>query len=389
MPSIFYAGVNDRKTNLFESLWTLPIGVSYNSYIIKDKHNALIDTADQAFSGEFLDNINTILEGQKPEDLIINHLEPDHSGSVLAVKNRYPDIKIIGNSKTVAMLNSFYGHISDTMIIEDGQELSLGSHTLKFYITPMVHWPETMMTYETSTQTLFSGDAFGCFGALNGGVCDDQTDSARYFSEMIRYYSAIVGKYGIQVQKAITKFACVEIKAVCPTHGPVWKREIEKVINLYSQLSQYDARKGVTIVYGSMYGHTAATAEKLAYAINELGVKNIEVFDLARTDKSFALASAFTYNTLLAGSPCYNAEIFPPVREFLHMIKERGLKNRFFGTFGDYSWAPAAFKKFDEFCDNMAWTKIEPSLYQKSGEPSEVSDEKIMAMASAVAANCK
>ena len=387
LSNTFYVGVNDRKTNLFESLWTLPMGVSYNSYIINDQKTALIDTVENDYSDLFLEKVEEVL-GDKPLDyLVINHLEPDHSGSISKITAKYPLVKIIGNAKTIAMLQSFYGNIADVFKIEDGGELNLGTHTIKFYLIPMVHWPETMATYDTSTGAVFTADALGCFGALNGGVTDNELNTEPFFSEMRRYYSAIVGKYGAMVQKALQKLGTLDIKAVCPTHGPMWITEIEKVINFYDKLSKYESEKGVTIVYGSMYGHTAATAEKIATAIATKGVKNIDIYDLARVDKSFALASVFKYNTLIAGSPAYNSEIFPPVREFLAMIKERGVKNRYFASFGDYSWAKAAFKKFDEFAEELGFTNLQNSIYQKSNEPSDVSDQKIDALANAVVAN--
>lgn len=387
LQDIYYVGVNDRKTNLFESLWTIPMGVSYNAYIINDEKNALIDTVENEYSDLFLEKIIDVL-GDKPLDyLVVNHLEPDHSGSILKIVAKYPSIKIIGNAKTIPMLQSFYGNIAETLKIDDGGELNLGKHIIKFYLIPMVHWPETMATFDTTTGAIFSGDALGCFGALNGGVTDNELVTEPYFNEMIRYYSAIVGKYGAMVQKALQKLSTLNIKAICSTHGPVWINEIPKVIKYYDKLSKYEAENGVTIVYGSMYGHTAATAEKIATAIAAKGVKNIDIYDLARVDKSFALASVFKYNTVIVGSPAYNSEVFPPVREFLAMIKERGVKNRFFASFGDYSWAKAAFKKFDDFATEMNFTNLQNAIYQKSNEQADVSDEKIEALANAVVAN--
>ena len=387
LQDIYYVGVNDRKTNLFESLWTIPMGVSYNAYIINDEKTALIDTVENEYSDLFLEKIIDVL-GDKPLDyLVVNHLEPDHSGSILKIVAKYPSIKIIGNAKTIPMLQSFYGNIAETLKIDDGGELNLGKHIIKFYLIPMVHWPETMATFDTTTGAIFSGDALGCFGALNGGVTDNELVTEPYFNEMIRYYSAIVGKYGAMVQKALQKLSTLNIKAICSTHGPVWINEIPKVIKYYDKLSKYEAENGVTIVYGSMYGHTAATAEKIATAIAAKGVKNIDIYDLARVDKSFALASVFKYNTVIVGSPAYNSEVFPPVREFLAMIKERGVKNRFFASFGDYSWAKAAFKKFDDFATEMNFTNLQNAIYQKSNEQADVSDEKIEALANAVVAN--
>lgn len=387
LPSIYYVGVNDRKTALFESLWTLPLGVSYNAYVIRDQKNVLIDTVEVGFSDVFLDKLQEVLDGETLDYLVVNHLEPDHSGSLTKIRALYPQVQVVGNTKTMAMLQSFYGPLAHSRTIQDGESLSLGQHTLTFHLTPMVHWPETMMTYETTTATLFSGDAFGCFGALNGGIVDREMHTEAYFPEMRRYYSAIVGKYGVTVQNALKKLAGVKINTICPTHGPIWREQIAHVVKCYDTYSKYQAEPGVTIAYGSMYGHTATTADKIALALADKGVKNIAVFDVARVDKSFPLSSVFQYNTLLVGSPAYNTELFPPVRAFLDMIQERGVKDRFFASFGDYSWAKVAFRQFDAFVTAMGWTPLGYALYQKSNEPQEVSAEVIDALAGAVVAN--
>ena len=237
--SIYYVGVNDRTTQRFEGLWPLPYGVSYNSYIIKSDKNALIDTVEQSEAGLFIDNIEKVLQGKNLDYLVINHMEPDHSGSIIDVVNRYPNVKIIGNTATVNMIKGFYGLENQELyqVVKDGECIDLGGKSLKFVMTPMVHWPETMMTYVCEDNILFTGDAFGTFGALNGAVVDYEMNTDIYFHEMYRYYSNIVGKYGVHVQRALTKVSDLNIQMICPTHGPVWKNELAKGVELVDNLS--------------------------------------------------------------------------------------------------------------------------------------------------------
>ena len=274
---IYYVGVNDRTTHRFEGLWPLPQGVSYNSYIVKGERVALIDTVHIAQSAKFLVRIEEIV-GDRPIDyLVINHMEPDHSGSIQAIKAKYPQLKIVGNSKTVAMIKNYYGISDGIEVVADGDVIDLGGRSLKFILTPMVHWPETMMTYVEQEGVLFSGDAFGCFGALNGGVIDSQMDTAGYYPEMYRYYSNIVAKYGTFVEKAIARFDGVKINYVCSTHGPVWHDEIGRVVDLYSRLARFEAEPGVVVAYASMYGNTEELAETIAAELSRNSVRNIRV----------------------------------------------------------------------------------------------------------------
>ena len=263
-PHIYYVGANDRKTHKFEALWPLPYGVSYNSYLIVDEKVALIDTIEASCTETYLDNIQKILNGRTIDYLVINHMEPDHSASIAAVKRAYPQIEIVGNAKTLDMVKGFYGITDNTITMKEGDSLCLGSKELVFYLIPMVHWPETMVSYCPQEKILFSGDAFGCFGALEGGIVDTQLDCEIYWDEMVRYYANIVGKYGAPVQKALSKLSGVPLEMICSTHGPVWKENIAKVIGIYDKLSRYEAEEGVVIAYGSMYGHTAQMAEEIA-----------------------------------------------------------------------------------------------------------------------------
>lgn len=350
---IYYVGVNDRTTHRFEGLWPLPQGVSYNSYIVKGERVALIDTVHIAQSAKFLVRIEEIV-GDRPIDyLVINHMEPDHSGSMQAIKAKYPQLKIVGNSKTVAMIKNYYGISDGIEVVADGDVIDLGGRSLKFVLTPMVHWPETMMTYVEQEGVLFSGDAFGCFGALNGGVIDSQMDTAGYYPEMYRYYSNIVAKYGTFVEKAIARFDGVKINYVCSTHGPVWHNEIGRVVDLYSRLARFEAEPGVVVAYASMYGNTEELAETIAAELSRNGVRNIRVHNLSKTHLSFILADVMRYNGLIVGGPTYNNGLFPEVERLLSALKGRDLKNRYVGCFGSGTWAPVSGKNIKACLDCM------------------------------------
>lgn len=349
--SIYYVGVNDRNTQRFEGLWPLPYGVSYNSYIIKSDKNVLVDTVEQSEAGLFIDNIETVLQGKNLDYLVINHMEPDHSGSIIDVVNRYPNVKIIGNTATVNMIKGFYGLENKELyqVVKDGECIDLGGKSLKFVMTPMVHWPETMMTYVCEDNILFTGDAFGTFGALNGAVVDYEMNTDIYFHEMYRYYSNIVGKYGVHVQRALTKVSDLNIQMICPTHGPVWKNELAKVVELVDRLSKGEAEDGVVIVYGSMYGNTARFAEIAAQRFAENGIKNIKVYNATYAEISDILADIFRYKGLVIGGPTYSANLFPPIEALMKALEVRELKNKAIGVFGSYTWASSATKLFADY----------------------------------------
>lgn len=364
---IRYVGVDDRRTVLFEGLWPLPMGVSYNSYLVVGQKVALIDTVEADFSAELLSNIRAEIGDRRVDYIVVNHMEPDHSSGITALREAYPEVEIVGNAKTVQMLNGYYGIEGCCSAVVDGATLDLGGATLSFHLTPMVHWPETMMTLLAEEQTLFSGDAFGTFGALGGKVLDAETDTAPYWDEMYRYYSNIVGKYGIPVQKAMQKLSSTEVKTICPTHGPVWRGELQKVLRIYDSLSRYEGERGVVIAYGSMYGNNRAAAEYLAARLADGGMKPVKLYDLTLADPSFVIADAFRYNTLITGSPTYNGEIFPPVENLLRALSSRGLRDRRFGCFGSFTWAGAAVKKMREAAESAGWTILEPSPEFKQG----------------------
>lgn len=344
---IHYVGVNDRSTAKFEGLWPIPRGVSYNSYIVKGSEKvALIDTVEIGHSREFMEALKSRAGIEKIDYLVINHMEPDHSGSIPQLLTLFPDIKIVGNSKTIQMVQGFYHLNGPELFIEvkENDEISLGDCTLKFIMTPMVHWPETMMTYCSEEKTIFSGDAFGTFGALNGGLIDDEMECSMYIDEMYRYYSNIVGKYGRFVQNALQKIAPLEIHYICSTHGPVWHSRIEEVTEIVRRLAAYEPEAGVTIVYGSMYGNTADLAELFAIELNKRGIKNIRVHNATFENLSYLISDAFRYEGLIVGSPTYSNEVFPPVQNFLNAIKTREIKNKVVASFGNHGWAPLAAK---------------------------------------------
>jgi anaerobic nitric oxide reductase flavorubredoxin len=364
---IFYVGVNDRQKHKFENMLPLPLGVSYNAYMIIDEKTALIDTVDIAMGDLFIDKIQSQLKGRKLDYLIINHMEPDHSGSIKLIRKYYPEMIIVGNSKTLSMVEGFYGVDNNMLEIKDEEVLSLGKHKLQFHLTPMVHWPETMMTFDQGEKVLFSGDAFGCFGTLDGAVVDSDMNIDRYWDEMTRYYANIVGKYGAAVQKALKKLTPLDFEMICSTHGPIWKEYVSEVVDKYDQYSRYDSEEGVVIVYGSMYGFTELMAETVAQGLAQNGIKTIIIHNVSKSDPSVILQDIFKYRGLIVGSPTYSNELYPEVESLLRKIEIRGVKHRIFGCFGSFTWASAAVKRLNSFVEIMKWTKAELSVDEKQG----------------------
>jgi len=361
--NIFYVGVNDRNKTLFEGLWPLPNGVSYNAYLINDEKTCLIDTVEADFFIPFLENLREVL-GDRPLDyVVVNHMEPDHSGSLALLKQFYPDVKIIGNKKTFDMLRGFYKLTDGLIEVKNGDNLELGQQQLQFVLTPMVHWPETMMTL--CGTTLFSGDAFGCFGALNGAWVDEQMNCDVFWQEMTRYYSNIVGKYGTPVQMALKKLAGVKVDYICATHGPVWHEYVEKVIALYDRLSKYEAEPGLVICYGTMYGNTERAAEVIARAASDAGVKNIVMYNVSKTHHSYIIRDVFRYKGLIVGAPTYNTGLYHEMNVLLDELSQKDIKGRYFGWFGSFSWASKAVSEITKWND-------EKLHYEQVGEPVEI-----------------
>ena len=365
---IFYVGVNDDDKVLFEGLWPLPVGVSYNSYIVKDEKIALIDTVESGFEEEFLSNIDEVVEGRMIDYLIVNHMEPDHSSLIALMLERYPQLMIVANSKTVPMLQGYYGVPQEkVLIMGEGESLNLGTCSLRFYMIPMVHWPETMVTWLDEEGTLFSGDAFGTFGSIDESVVDEEDTFEEFRDEMMRYYSNIVGKYGNPVQSALKKLSGLDIKRICSTHGPVWEKNIAEVVGLYDKMSRYEAERGVCIVYGSMYGNTAAAADTLAMELEALGVP-YAIHDLAGNNAgelgvSGALRDVFKYDTIVVGSPTYNNGIYPPVETFMKALQSRLIKGKRFYAFGSYTWSGASVKLLNEIASAQKFEILGEGLY--------------------------
>ncbi len=365
--SLYYVGVNDRHKALFEGLWPLPAGVSYNSYLLVDQQVALVDTVDAAFFPQFLAHIREILGARPIDYLIINHMEPDHSGSIDLIRTYYPDLTIVGNKKTLEMVTGYYGPAPKTLIVADGDKLSLGTHELTFALIPMVHWPETMVTFDSATGTLFSGDAFGCYGALDGGVTDRQLDVHAFWGEMRRYYANIVGKYGVPVQRAIQKLKGLDLRRLCPTHGPVWEEQLQRVVETYDRLSRYEAEPGLVVAYGSMYGNTEAMAEAVAQGAVEAGLRRVVVRDCSEISLSQLLADVFRYRGLVVGSPTYNGALHPAVEALLTAIAARDVKGRLYGVMGSFTWASAAVKALVAWGEARGFEQVAAPIDNKQG----------------------
>ena len=364
---IYYVGVNDRQKTLFENMWPLPYGVSYNAYLIVDEQTVLIDTVDVCYSDLFLKKVAEALQGRTLDYLIVNHMEPDHAGSIRLLRQQYPDVKIVGNTKTFGMLAGFHGITDGLYEVKEGDTLNTGAHQLSFYMAPMVHWPEVMVTYDATDKILFSADAFGTYGTLDGAVVDKDMDCSHYWDEMVRYYANIVGKYGNPVQRALQKLSALEIKTICSTHGPVWQEHVAKAVGIYDRLSRYEAEDGVVILYGSMYGHTEQMAEVIASALADNGVKRIVMHNVSKTPASYILADVFRYKGIIVGSPTYSNQLFPEVEAVLSKIELREVKNRLFGYFGSFSWAGAAVKRLAAFGEEMKWETVGTPAEQKQG----------------------
>ena len=334
---IVYVGVNDHKVDLFEGQYDVLNGMCYNSYVVLDEKITVFDTVDANFTDEWLNNIKEVLGDKKPDYLVVQHMEPDHSANVLNFMNTYPDTKVVANVKTFNMMKQFFGtdFADKQVVVKDGETLNTGKHNFTFVFAPMVHWPEVMVTYDSLDKVLFSADGFGKFGALD--ATEDWADEAR------RYYIGIVGKYGRQVQALLKKAATLDIQIICPLHGPVLTENLGYYLNLYDIWSSYSVEEeGIVIAYSSVYGHTKKSVELLEEELNKLGCKNVVVYDLARCDMAKAVADAFKYSKLVLASLTYNGDVFPFMREFIDHLTERSYQNRTVGFIENGSWAPTA-----------------------------------------------
>lgn len=357
---IYYVGVNDRDTALFESLWPLDKGVSYNSYLILDEKTALIDTVKESKISEFFDKIRHLLNGRTLDYLIINHMEPDHSGSIPELLQEFPGIKIVGNKTTFQFIKDLYKVEDNFQEIKDGSVLNLGKHTLKFYLTPMVHWPETMMTYDEKDKILFSGDAFGGFGTLDGGIFDDEVRIDFFEDEIRRYFSNIIGKYTKMVQRALNKLkdANIDINIIAATHGPVWRKDPKRIIDLYDKWSRCETEKGVVIAYGSMYGNTEEMADYVARKLAEEGIKEIKIMNVSKTHISYIINEIWKYKGVILGSCTYNQGLFPYMESLVQWLAHNDIKNHILGIFGTYGWSGGGVSTLVKYNEQMKWPLV-------------------------------
>lgn len=351
--AIKYIGVDDKDIDLFESQYIVPNGISYNSYVILDEKICVLDTVDKRKTDEWIANLENVLGGKTPDYLIINHLEPDHASNIQLLADKYPDMKLVGNAKTFNMLPQFFDiDLTDrTVTVKEGDSLNLGEHTLSFYMAPMVHWPEVMVTYESKEKVLFSADGFGKFGALD--TDEDWACEAR------RYYFNICGKYGVQVQALLKKAAKLDIEKICPLHGPVLTENLGYYINLYDIWSKYEPEvDGIFIAYCSIHGNTEKAALKLYDILKEKTDKKIAISDLSRSDMAENVEDAFKYSTLVVAAPSYDGGVFPVMNDFLHHLKIKGYKNRKVAMIENGSWAPCAIKSMQPYFDEMKGIEI-------------------------------
>ena len=359
---LFWLGVNDRRIALFENVYPVPHGISYNSYVLLDKKTVLFDTVDRCMSQQFFENLDFVLGNRKLDYVIVNHMEPDHSATLPDLIRRYPDVKIIGNAKTLVFIKQFFDDALEAHFISvnDGDTLSTGKHNLKFIFAPMVHWPEVMVTYDETDGILFSADGFGGFGALNGNIFTDEIDfDESLWENMRRYYTNIVGKYGVSVMSLLNKASALKINYICPLHGRIWRKDIDKLLDKYKKWASYEQEeKGVTIVYGSIYGNTENAAEILAGMLAEKGVRNIQMFDVSGTHPSYIVSSCFRYSNIVIASNTYNAGMFINMEAFMHDLAAHSLKNRNVSIIESGSWAPMSGKKIKEILDSMKDMKV-------------------------------
>lgn len=353
--SVVYIGVDDKTIDLFESQYEVPEGISYNSYVILDEKVAVMDTVDKRATEVWLDNLEKALDGRKPDYLVVSHMEPDHAANLALIAEKYPEMTVVMNDKAKNMIPQFFDMdlSARSLIVKEGDKLELGKHTLNFYMAPMVHWPEVMMTYEENEKILFSADAFGKFGAL------DSEDEEGWACEARRYYFNIVGKYGAQVQAVLKKLGGLDISIICPLHGPILKEDLGYYIGIYDTWSKYEPEDdGIFVAYGSIHGNTKAAAEKMAEILKAKGYKKVSIADLSREDLHEAVEDAFRYSRMIVACATYDAGLFPIVETFVNHLKSKNYQNRSVGFIENGSWAPMAAKKLKEAFEGMKNIKI-------------------------------
>lgn len=370
---VHWIGVNDRTTDLFEGLWPITQeGVSYNAYLINDEKKAIVDLSKSLKTDDFFDQIHQIVDLSELDYVILNHMEPDHSGVLRTLRRIVSDVTILGTAKTKDMLEGFYGVTDGVRVVEDGETLVLGEHTLRFFSTPFVHWPETMMTYLEDQEILFSCDAFGGYGALRGGIFDDQcTDFGFYEKEALRYYVNIVAVFSRPVLKAIDKLKGLPVSIIAPSHGLVWRENPGRIVELYQEWAGYASAPGeigVTLLYGTMYGNTEEMMNAVAQGVSDEGVP-VDIFDARHTHVSYILPSLWTRRGVMVGAPTYEGALFPPVAQVLNMASTKRIRNKIATHFGSYGWSGGAQRQFAGLMDELKWDVTEP--FEFKGGPTD------------------
>lgn len=379
---IYWIGVNDRRTHIFENYWPLPKGVAYNSYVIVDEKVVVVDTVERSRMDDYIESLEAVLQGRKVDYLIVNHMEPDHTGAIKALRCYYPEMTVIGNAKTFPMLKNFYDVDNNLLEVKEGDCLNIGKRTLNFYMVPMLHWPETMVTYVPGDNIVFSGDVFGSFGTLDGGIFDDQVDLDYLEEEISRYYSNIVGKYGMPAQAGLKKLNTLTFNMICATHGPIWRTYVCEIIAKYEKWSKYETDEGVVIAFSSMYGHTEQMADTIGRFLAEKGIKKIRIHDTSKTHPSYIINDIFRYKGVILGSCAYNGGIFPTMETLLCELENMGVKNHILGYFGNKMWGGGAMPRFKAFADKIKWEVVaEPNETMGAMKPSDVEQCRAIAEA--------
>lgn len=388
---LYWIGGSDRRLSLFENVYPIPRGVSYNSYVLLDEKTVLLDTVDASISGLFFENLEYVLNGRTLDYLIVNHMEPDHCAVIGEVVRRYPDVKLVCNAKTVPMLKQFFNFpVEDrTVIVKEMDTLCTGKHTVAFVMAPMVHWPEAMVSYDTVDKILFSADGFGTFGAINGNLFADEVNFERdWLDDARRYFINIVGKYGVQVQNLLKKAATLEIKMICPLHGPVWRENLGWFIEKYDTWSSYKPEdQAVMIAYASIYGNTENAAEILASKLADKGVKNIAMYDVSVTDPSVIVSESFRCSHLVFAAPSYNGGIFTKMETVLSELKAHSLQNRTVAIMENGTWAPVAGRQMREIFAGMKNIELLEEGVTIRSAVKEAQEESLEALAEKIASS--
>ena len=385
---IVWIGVNDRKIEKWESHIPLDYGVTYNSYVILDEKICIIDGVEEGENGDFFRKLEATIGDRKVDYIIINHVEPDHSGSIKSLLKMYPNIKVVGNAKSISILKLLNIDVPDdrAIVVKEKDILDLGKHKLTFYLMPMVHWPESMATYDTTDKILFSNDAFGSFGALDGAIFNDEANLNIFENEMRRYYSNIVGKLGAPVNAILKKLSSVEISCICPSHGLIWRKNIDEVIEKYQKWANIEAEEeGVVIIYGSMYGHTTEMAEILARQLDERGIKNVQIYDSSKLDISYLFSSIWKYKGLMIGTCTHYNMAFPKIEPLLQKLENYGLKNRYLGIFGNMLWSGGGVKRVKEFAERLTGLEQIGEAIEIKGHVTDSDREKLIELANLMA----